>query len=146
MTTAADLKVLYGQARAALQSVLTGFQAAQAASQKLEVALKQYDPQRAAIDHLRRITEALRQYGPHSHLYIFRDGSGLIYASDSLGDFTYQLFEFSTLEKLFACDPAKWPTVEDVQRAWEVAKPTPRAGDYRDHKTWRNRFPEKRYA
>lgn len=106
----------------------------------LQTELKTHDPVKSVEAEMERIIKAMRPYGRKANMMICTDGSGSIYACDGYSDYCHHLFSFRNLAELFACDPAKWPSIETVQKAWEVAKPVPRAGDYRDPETWRNRF------
>ena len=88
----------------------------------------------AALEaQLKRIVEAMQPIG--ARLVVDSRGTGSIEVPDADGDVIW-MNPFRFPEGVFQINPAKWPTFEQLVRRWEIARPTPRAGDYRDRNTW----------
>lgn len=87
------------------------------------------------VERLKAILAAMQPL--HADLVILSDGSGYIEVRDHNGEpFTSFLASFRKIDDICQIDPAKWPSFETLVRRWECARPTPRAGDYRDRSTW----------
>lgn len=82
---------------------------------------------------LKRIVEAMQPIG--ARLVVDGRGTGIIKVPDADGDVIW-MHPFRFPEGVFQIDPAKWPSFQRLVQSWECARPTPRAGDYRDRKTW----------
>lgn len=82
---------------------------------------------------LKRIVEAMQSIG--ARMVVESNGVGCIQVVDADGDVIWwHTFPFP--EGVFQIDFAKWPSLQALVRRWECARPTPRAGDYRDRTTW----------
>jgi len=82
-------------------------------------------------ERLQAVVDAMRPLG--AHLVICKDGSGYVAVEDAEGNpFTSFLAVFGSINDLARIDPTTWPSFEALVRGWECARPTPRAGDYRD--------------
>jgi hypothetical protein len=88
----------------------------------------------AALEaQLKRIVEAMQPIG--ARLVVDARGTGSIEALDADGDLIWwHVFPFPY--GLLAINPAKWPNFQELVQRWECARPTPRAGNYRDRSTW----------
>jgi hypothetical protein len=82
--------------------------------------------------HLKRIVEAMQPIGAR---LVVSDGLCGIEVADADNNLIWwQYFRFP--QDVLKINPDKWPNFEKLVRRWECARPTPRAGDYRDRKTW----------
>jgi hypothetical protein len=82
---------------------------------------------------LKRIVEAMQPIG--ARMYVDARGTGSIEVVDADGDVIW-MHPFRFPEGVFQIDPAKWPSFRRLVQRWEGARPSPRAGDYRDRSTW----------
>lgn len=88
----------------------------------------------AALEaQLKRIVEAMQPIG--ARMYVNARGTGVIEVPDADGDVIW-MHPFRFPEGVFQIDPAKWPSFQRLVQSWECARPSPRAGDYRDRSTW----------
>ena len=100
-------------------------------------ALRQQEAERerqATLEaQLKRIVAEMQSIG--ARMVVDARGVGCIQVVDADGDVIWW-YTFPFPEEVFQIDFAKWPSFQTLVRRWESARPTPRAGDYRDHKTW----------
>jgi hypothetical protein len=87
------------------------------------------------VDHLQRVVEHMKPLG--ATLTIEPDGRLTIQVLDAESEpFCQMLASYSSWYDILKVQPDRWPSHARLVRKWEVARPTPRAGDYRDKNTW----------
>ena len=90
---------------------------------------------RQFIGHLQRVVERMKQLG--ATLTIEPDGRLTIQVLDAEGEpFCQLLASYGSWYDILKVQPDHWPSHARLVCKWEVARPTPRAGDYRDKNTW----------
>lgn len=82
---------------------------------------------------LKRIVEAMQPIG--ARMVVESNGVGCIQVADA-DDGLIWWHTFLFPEDVLKIDLTKWPSFQELVRRWESARPTPRAGDYRDRTTW----------
>ena len=82
---------------------------------------------------LKRIVEAMQPIG--ARMVVESNGVGCIQVADA-DDGLIWWHTFLFPKDVLKIDLTKWPSFQELVRRWESARPTPRAGDYRDRKTW----------
>jgi hypothetical protein len=88
----------------------------------------------AALEaQLKRIVEAMQPIA--ARLVVDARGTGSIEVLDADGDLIWwHVFPFPYGAQ--EINPDKWPSFQELVQRWECARPSPRAGDYRDRSTW----------
>ena len=82
---------------------------------------------------LKCIVEAMQPIG--ARMVVESNGVVCIQVADA-DDGLIWWHTFLFPEDVLKIDLTKWPSFQELVRRWESARPTPRAGDYRDRTTW----------